>query len=177
MDWNDYQRRALTTAIYPKDRALEYTIFGLVSEVAEVAEYIDEDWFRNDAWLNSIRSEVGDCFWYAATVADALGLALHTVATKAAVWHYRELDSAVISLVSASGYMSGLMKKAIRDDAGQVSGDRYNQMVTTLGKIIWILDNICERLGVHRSFVMGANLEKLADRKERGVLQGSGDHR
>lgn len=177
-NWNEYQQQALTTAIYPLEREVDYTVLGLCSEVAEIAEWLDPSWSRNVAWGESIKSEIGDCFWYAAAVADALKIPLNDVATTAARYHYQNtLEETYLTLVTDSGYLAGLVKKAIRDDGGHLSQERRAKMVGTLGRICWVLDGMCHRLSTTRYAVMNDNLNKLSDRKQRGVLQGSGDSR
>ena len=37
MDLNEYQEKAITTAVFPKDKALPYLALGLSGEAAEVA--------------------------------------------------------------------------------------------------------------------------------------------
>lgn len=178
MKWNEYQQGALSTAIYPLERELDYTVLGLCSEVAEIADWLDSENARNDAWLKSVKAEVGDCYWYVAAVADALHQPLEDVATKAHHWHYVSgINRTYLYLVSDSGYMAGLLKKAIRDDDGYLGAERLAIMVRTLGRVCWILDNLCAELNTTRHVVMNDNLNKLADRKTRGVLQGSGDAR
>ena len=40
MKLNDYQSKAVTTAVYPKDKALPYLALGLSGEAAEVANKV-----------------------------------------------------------------------------------------------------------------------------------------
>lgn len=105
MDLDYYQRAAMATAVYPRNKqtALTYTALGLASEAGEYAGKVkkllrDAEFNREDAI-----SELSDCLWYVAACADALGINL--------------------------------------SDVGE------------------------------------ANLAKLSDRKRRGVINGSGDHR
>jgi NTP pyrophosphatase (non-canonical NTP hydrolase) len=180
MTWNDYQQQALTTAIYPLKREVEYTVLGLLSEVAELAEWLHPDYAGSrhfGDWLVNMKKEVGDCFWYVAALADALKTPLEAVARSANRYHYQELDAAYLTLVQDAGYLQGLVKKSIRDDAGHLTEDRRIKMIATLARICWALDNICDQLATSRYAVMNDNLNKLASRKQRGVLKGSGDAR
>lgn len=103
-DFDAYQEKAKSTAIYPKNRALEYLTLKLCGESGEVAEKIGKS-IRDNTRLDDadLAKELGDVLWYVANLADYLGYDLSEVAER--------------------------------------------------------------------------NLKKLADRKDRGVLGGSGDNR
>ena len=181
IDWNKYQAEALTTAIYPLERELDYTILGLCSEVAEVAELVSPPNTMGATATEvaaSMKSETGDCFWYAAAVADALKVPLQDV------WDNRIYDAErcapqiiAVELVVQSGLMAGLLKKAIRDDAGVLTPDRKAKMLLALGAVLSELNALSVSIGSSAHAVTQANLNKLSDRKQRGVLGGSGDAR
>lgn len=46
-----------------------------------------------------------------------------------------------------------------------------------LGDVLWMVAELCTVYGLDIGDVMRGNLEKLADRKERGVIIGEGDDR
>lgn len=186
LNWNEYQQGALSTAIYPLKRELEYTVLGLCSEVGEVGEayaagkrgsgYTGEQ-------LKALKKEIGDCFWYVAAIADALDLTLEEVALygdKLGVPPVHVSGSrglTVLSIVAQSSEMAGVVKKAIRDNDGFVSTEGRVKLVQSLWLTVWLLDGLCHHFYTTRYAVMNENLNKLADRKSRGVLQGSGDNR
>lgn len=180
MDWNKYQAEALTTAIYPLERELDYTILGLCSEVAEVADIAVPNLtgLSDPEWKTEMKSEVGDCFWYAAAIADAMKVPLQEV------WEVRPYDhegyshdSITVDLVVQAGLMAGLLKKAIRDDAGVLTKERKAIMLRTLGTVLAELNALCVSIDSSAHAVTQANLNKLSDRKQRGVLGGSGNVR
>lgn len=105
----EYQARASETAIFPKEKALEYLTLGLVGEAGEIA---------NKA------------------------------------------------------------KKLIRDGA-DVAGynDKLNQIGAELGDVLWYAAMLAKEVDMNLGKVMENNLDKLADRKSRGVIGGSGDTR
>lgn len=85
MEMNDYQSKASTTAVFPKDVGLIYTTLGLVSEAGEVADKVkkvirDNNGDFSDEVKNNIMKELGDVLWYIAGVASELGFDLETVA-------------------------------------------------------------------------------------------------
>lgn len=103
LNLNDYQARAVVTAIYPETATITYPAMGLANEAGEVLGKVKK--IVRDGTFNreDILDELGDVLWYTAALA-------------------RDLDSE--------------------------------------------LSEVAQR-----------NLDKLASRKERGVLRGSGDKR
>ena len=89
MDFNDYQTKAITTAVYPKHQALPYLALGLSGEAAEVANKVkkilrgdyDNDPEKAEKALHNISMELGDTLWYIAVLASELGTNLDLVAT------------------------------------------------------------------------------------------------
>ena len=164
----------MTTAIYPLSRELDYTILGLCSEVGELGT----------AYLTTLPSEVhaelGDCFWYAAAIADALKCPLEHIATlkdETVVATMPYVSVYVLDIVAEAAAMAGILKKSIRDNDGYLSSAAEDKIKYHLFRALWLMDGLCRWYGLTRYAVMSANLNKLADRKQRGVLQGSGDHR
>ena len=73
----EYQDKAKVTAIFPKEKALEYLALGLSSESGEVAGKIKKI-IRDKSKLNptDLGAEIGDVLWYCALLADELKLNL-----------------------------------------------------------------------------------------------------
>lgn len=85
-----------------------------------------------------------------------------------------------------TGEVQGKIKKLLRDtdfdlDKMIAKGDydiEFRKAVAKeLGDVLWYVAQMCNELGLEMSVVAESNLAKLADRKERGVLKGSGDNR
>ena len=172
---NEYQQQAMSTAIFPVDRSLDYTVLGLCSEVGEMAEA----WLDNNKGYYDVASEGGDCYWYSAAIADTLNVRLHEVvlAYTGPDVTAKLIGNLIHDLTATSGNLAGLVKKAIRDDGGHFSPERRSKAIQLLGRTILLLDALAEHLGSSRYALMNDNLNKLADRKARGTLKGSGDHR
>ena len=75
-----YEERASITAIYPKEKALEYLALGLTSEAGEVAGKVKKLIRDGKGDKKAIASEIGDVLWYCAILADDLGYSLQQVA-------------------------------------------------------------------------------------------------
>lgn len=82
---NDFDQYIVNTkahAKYPKERALEYLVAGLGSEVGEVLGKYKKA-IRDsggDLDTSSFRAELGDVLWYIARIHDELGLSLYETA-------------------------------------------------------------------------------------------------
>ena len=84
-DLDMYQKVALTTAIYPREQAIIYPTLGLTGEGGEVAnkvkKIIRDGSNKNDnSMVSEIKSEIGDCLWYIAVLADDIGCKLSDIA-------------------------------------------------------------------------------------------------
>eukprot|EP00927_Polykrikos_kofoidii_P080649 TRINITY_DN77564_c0_g1_i1.p1 TRINITY_DN77564_c0_g1~~TRINITY_DN77564_c0_g1_i1.p1 ORF type:complete len:145 (+),score=33.47 TRINITY_DN77564_c0_g1_i1:137-571(+) len=83
-----YHREAMSTAVYPqKGNNVAYVALGLVGESGEVANKVkkvlrDEGGEFTTARRLEIADEVGDVLWYAAAMADELGVPLEEIAKR-----------------------------------------------------------------------------------------------
>ena len=82
-----------------------------------------------------------------------------------------------LGLVNEAGEVAGKIKKIFRDRAGVIGDADREALALELGDVLWYLAEICSRLGIRLEDVAEANLAKIADRVERGVLHGDGDRR
>lgn len=91
MDFDDYQRCARRTVVYPSDARIAYPLLGLVSELGEasgVAKRAIRDGAglealvdgRDEARADQLAKELGDVLWYVAALAFDLGRPLSEVA-------------------------------------------------------------------------------------------------
>jgi NTP pyrophosphatase (non-canonical NTP hydrolase) len=69
------------------------------------------------------------------------------------------------------------IKKMLRDDDGALTEERQSALEKELGDVAWYWQQMCTVLGLQPSLVLKMNLDKLYDRKNRGVLHGSGSDR
>jgi len=82
-----------------------------------------------------------------------------------------------LGLAGEAGEVAEHVKKAIRDDGGEISSERRGAMAKELGDVLWYLAQLATELELDLDEVAGANLDKLLSRQRRGVLSGSGDER
>ncbi len=87
------------------------------------------------------------------------------------------LSYPALGLAGEAGEVAEHAKKAIRDDAGEVSDERRAKMSKELGDVLWYVAQLASELELDLDDVAQANLDKLLSRQRRGVLSGSGDER
>jgi len=108
MTFNEYQQQSKQTAIYPKERGLEYVTLGLCGEVGEIANKV---------------------------------------------------------------------KKIIRDNDGVLTEEKRKDISKEGADALWYLSQLFTELNYDFGLAAQENLDKLLDRKNRGVIGGSGDNR
>lgn len=82
------------------------------------------------------------------------------------------LQYLTLGLNSEAGEVAGKVKKMLRDGGLNVM-DTHDE----IGDVFWYLVRLCDELNVSAEDVLQKNIQKLQDRKERGVIGGNGDKR
>ncbi len=82
-----------------------------------------------------------------------------------------------LGLAGEAGEVAEHAKKAIRDDAGKIDGERRAAIAKELGDVLWYVAQLASELQLDLDEIAEGNLEKLLSRQRRGVLSGSGDDR
>jgi NTP pyrophosphatase (non-canonical NTP hydrolase) len=92
MNANEYQKKTIDVAIYPgagtgDNRELVYLALGLSSEAGEVAGKVKK--LIRDGLFEpkQLGAELGDCCWYVARLAEALGYDFETILR----WNFEKL--------------------------------------------------------------------------------------
>jgi len=93
---SDYQGLAKETAIFPKEKALEYLSLGLVGEAGEIANKVKKVIRDRKGIINkqteladNVADEIGDVLWYCAMLSDYIGADLGEIMNK----NLNKLDS------------------------------------------------------------------------------------
>jgi NTP pyrophosphatase (non-canonical NTP hydrolase) len=82
-----------------------------------------------------------------------------------------------LGLLNEAGELAGKVKKILRDKDGRIDDHEVDRLKGELGDVLWYFTQICTELGLTLEEVAEANLEKIFDRKKRGVIKGEGDER
>ena len=94
---------------------------------------------------------------------------------------YPDLGSNIVypalGLCGEAGETAEKVKKAIRDDGGTLTEERRAALAAELGDVLWYAAQLATEAGLDLEQIAQGNLDKLASRRERSVLQGSGDDR
>lgn len=91
------------------------------------------------------------------------------------------LESAIaytaLGLASEAGEVAGKVKKMLRDNGGVLDRDTRIALVDEYADVLWYVSEGLRALDTSLEVAAQRNLNKLADRAKRNVLQGSGDAR
>jgi len=90
---------------------------------------------------------------------------------------FQELMQQVLGLGDEAGEVLALFKKWIRDNNADISLLDKKNVAKELGDILWYIAVVAHDLDIPLGEVAALNLEKLASRKARNTLAGSGDDR
>lgn len=74
-----------------------------------------------------------------------------------------------------AGEVAEIVFKAFR--GGEFTDQDKDKLFYELGDILWYIARIADMCGHRLGDIMLANIEKLQDRKQRGVIHGNGDNR
>lgn len=181
---DEYQEKAVSTAIYPSSVTLIYPTLGLANEFGELIEKIHTK-------PNEVPKELGDVLWYIANVVNDLEETLGNVAGLIGApktrfnsfqqWvdnnnHTFVFNDSLALLTIKIGNICGLVKKLYRDD-NELTKIRRCKILSELAWVLAGVSNFATTAGLHLTNVAEQNLKKLAGRKERGTLHGDGDDR
>ena len=82
-----------------------------------------------------------------------------------------------LGLTGEAGEVANKVKKIIRDGSDKTSEDMVQALSSEIGDCLWYISVLADDIGCKLSDIANANLIKLANRKEKGTIHGSGDKR
>lgn len=88
-----------------------------------------------------------------------------------------ELAYCTGKLNGEAGEAAEIVFKSFRGAQGHMSQDEVDALVKELGDVLWYVARISDLLGYNLNTIMERNIQKLMDRKARGVVHGYGDDR
>jgi len=146
-----------------------YFTVGLVEEVAELVEEIDHYEKMKNGDQSEIVCEVGDVCWYLYALCDSLS-DITPIPTPSEDCSALEADSR--SVLSACGKLCGSVKKWSRgDQSWDIFQPRIQKGVSDLLQLVVLMSP------VPLEEAMKKNIEKIRERRARGVVKGDGNHR
>lgn len=172
MTYKEYEEKAITTKCYSDKVAIPYVVLGLCGELGETLEKIDQD-----ASEDEIIKEIGDQMWYLAGIRVELGLELRDD------WDWTNSKKpSPFSLPVEVGKICEQVKKWLRDDwkvdEENIFPEKRKAIVLEAWENIWsYLNDLSDYVNTSIEEVGRINNEKLASRKERDMIHGSGDNR
>ena len=171
MNLSDYQARALETAL-PTALTTEYLAPMIVGEVGELfgalAKSVRDGW-DEERTRKTLTKELGDVAWGVAVLMHQEKLIPFPAMTTEFGADPEDFPDDRIEAMAMLNHVSlTIMERT-----------QKKQSILLLVRILWtMLMDYCELVtGSSFDEVLEANLAKLADRKDRGVIGGSGDER
>lgn len=82
-----------------------------------------------------------------------------------------------LGLAGEAGEVCDKIKKVYRDNNGEFSIDKKQEILNEIGDVLWYMVSICDDLGYTLEDAAWANLKKIQSRQERNKIHGNGDNR
>lgn len=191
MNLSEYQEKARSTAIYLdiENSQMIYPALGLVGECGEVAEKVkklirDSGWDITRERKEAIVKELGDCCWYLANICCDTNLDLNIIYEMRGSFIVRQvcelkLPQLVLRMnKSASTIAESLEHWHYKYKCHQSQHYLYDKSLSlSMSYILACIEEIAKRCDSTLEEICVTNIEKLAGRKKRGTLKGSGDSR
>lgn len=192
MKITDYAVKARSLNFYPAAATFFGPAFGICGETGELVEKI-----QHGGSDDEIIKEMGDVLWYLVnTLEDIQWSFVDCVSYFANLRSHQDCFSIVQSHVAFlyendtlvessditelhiySAKIAEIAKKALRDNNGVVPDSKRKVVGKYCMLILQQLCIGCHVMGLNLDDVAQANIDKLFDRRDRGVLGGSGDAR
>lgn len=161
-----YSDWTATTSVHKnREQAIMCCLLGMVGELTEYLEPPNEEMDEE-----KIKAELGDILWYIGHFVYRVGIIDDIAISRT----HDILNNGLTNI----GRLAELSKKVIRDsDFDFQASPKYGEIVKTVGRIVGGIWNECSDNNWDFLELMEENMAKLESRKERNVIQGSGDDR
>lgn len=192
MQLSEYQSKARSTAF---DSALspDYLFPGIAGEVGEVQEVLLNKYGTEDAEFGKqLASELGDHLWFVALICEYFGLDFKSIVLEEhfdnIVEFQRIVDDSLekeepteemlaYELALYVGDLCSVWAKAVRDTNRTLNVEKFRKLELGLSNVVFSVARLGALWGYNLDDLLDANIEKLFDRKDRGVIGGSGNNR
>lgn len=170
MHLHEYQTKAMTTA-EPRAYHHAYLVPGILGEVGELFGHIAKGyWHQRPAGEQQalVEKEYGDVAWMCALLLHTEGVTdLQVPPHFSPGWGGQKPDPMALLLSAAAQVHSAYLNRP-----------HYDWMQEAAQRLWYVLVTQCQAVtGTDYDTVLQINLDKLASRAARGVLQGAGDNR
>ena len=82
-----------------------------------------------------------------------------------------------LGLTGEAGEVANKVKKIIRDGSDSKDEKLVSEIKAEIGDCLWYIAVLANDFDIKLSDIASANIEKLATRKSKGTIHGSGDNR
>ena len=82
-----------------------------------------------------------------------------------------------LGLTGEAGEVAEKVKKALRDKSGEFSDEYKLEILKEIGDVLWYCNALCRDLGHTLEECIELNIQKLESRRQRNMINGSGDNR
>lgn len=184
MTLEEYHARTRDTASYPA--GITYPVLGLISEIGELAGQVAKS-IRDDGGKITperrvnLTKEIGDVLWMCAAVSHETG-SLLSEAIRCS--DFSELSRRAVKRLDSGSIITEMVDEAWRIMRSASEGGWRRFKSNTGGEVQYAIEKVVDALVDFAAYyridigqVANENIAKLADRKRRGVIAGSGDNR
>lgn len=91
--------------------------------------------------------------------------------------NYLKVIYPTLGLCGEAGEVAEKVKKIYRDKEGDIDETSRELLKRKLGDVLWYISVVASDLNLSLEDIGQTNIAKLKDRKNRGVISGSGDTR
>ena len=171
MTLQEYQQKTHETAVYPAEHAKEYLLLGLAGEVGEICNKYKKT-IRDNKPIDKddMVSELGDVMWYFSELCNYYEYKLKYNEDMYTAYTDTAYTDTILE-VSLGIYENIYNIYYIRSR----NLEQYGKLL--LNRILNDVKVMCKYMDTDLEEVLTKNIAKLHDRKNRGVIQGSGDNR